>query len=133
MKSFNVAIIALTILSLVMILAFSSILDGQKIVEQMILDREYQKEIHLAEVELKRMDARAKRIQKLAYDCAAVATRDYSLDESAIWLALTGDRDPDDTLSYTDPNISGSIVSGCYFTKFKDDKYDDVRAYMYSH
>ena len=126
MKSFNVAIIALTILSSVMILAFSSILDRQKIVEQMVLDREYQKESE-------RVTARVKRIQKLAYDCAAVATRDYSLDESAIWLALTGDRDPDDTLSYTDPNISGSIVSGCYFTKFKDYKYDDVRAYMYSH
>ena len=126
MKSFDVAIIALTILSSVMILAFSSILDRQKIVEQMVLDREYQKESQ-------RVTARVKRIQKLAYDCAAVATRDYSLDESAIWLALTGDRDPDDTLSYTDPNISGSIISGCYFTKFKDDKYDDVRKYMREH
>ena len=129
MKSFDIAIIALTILSSVIILAFSSILDRQKIVEQMVLDREYQKESE-------RLIARVKRIQKLAYDCAAVATidgREYSLDESAIWLALTGYRDPDDTLSYTDPQISGNIINGCYFTQFKDDKYDDVRDYMREH
>ena len=119
-------VLSLAVIIAALIVSISSWADTNDIVEQMTLDREYQKESEY-------VTARVKRIQKLAYDCAAVATRDYSLDESAIWLALTGDRDLDDTLSYTDPNISEKIFYHCYSLKYKDDKYDDVRAYMYSH
>ncbi len=81
---------------------------------------------------------RIARIQSLAADCAAVAVKDIEnvnqldirTDQSVIWLALTGDRDPDDALGFTDSKITDAIVRDCYRGFYWNPKYDDVREYM---
>lgn len=88
-----------------------------------------------------KMAARVSRIQSLATECAAIAVKDIEgtsslgirADQAVVWLALTGDRDPDDSLVFTNERVTDAIVDDCYVRFYRSPKYDDVREYMREH
>ena len=80
---------------------------------------------------------RVDRIHILARECVQWAMNesdreewfDISQDEDALWLALTGDHQPDSVVGLKD-YIVEDIVRECYVPLYAEKEYDDVRAYM---
>ena len=88
-----------------------------------------------------RIVARVSRIQNLAAACAAVAISDIDdadsigilVERSVVWLALTGERDPDDSLTFKNRRITNAIVGECYDSFYSSPEYTDVREHMLNH